>query len=116
MSDTFLHHCHEVTIRGQELPHVASQSHECPRSIADLAGDGHSSRNRLGRFESPSAALRADPPEERRQREPGPDARIAQRLERVLQFVANRAHELAARRTTGVDDDPQQAIRPGYLD
>jgi len=54
--------------------------------------------------------------EEGRESEGGPDVRIAKRLESVLQFVTDRAHELTPGRSTGVHEDAQEPVRAGQLE
>ena len=54
--------------------------------------------------------------EEGRESEGGPDVRIAERLESVLQFVTDRAYELTPRRSTGVHEDTQEPVLAGQLE
>ena len=54
--------------------------------------------------------------EEGRESEGGPDVRIAERLESVLQFVTDRAYELTPRRSTRVHEDAQEPVLPGQLE
>jgi hypothetical protein len=51
--------------------------------------------------------------EEGRESEGGPDVRIAERLESVLQFVTDRGYELTPKRSTGVHEDAQEPVLAG---